>query len=142
MRPVRPGGEHVDHRGVEGIQGALLALPVAVLAAPPTEEVALGAFPVRAAAAAAFRDKCRASSATRGGPAVETSLAGVGKGPVLLDRRRPVAALERAFGGRGLADDGRRYEALGEFAAPLGNEGWKVHVGLLFRYCDAECVGA
>ena len=42
----------------------LRALDVAIFAAPRTEEVALRPLPVRAAPAAAFRDKCRAPAAT------------------------------------------------------------------------------
>ena len=56
MRPVRPGGQFVDDGGVAGVPAALLALPVAVGAAPLAKEIAFETLAVGAASAAALGD--------------------------------------------------------------------------------------
>ena len=84
VRPVGPGRELVDGRCVDGVLALLGALPVAFVAATPAEKIAFEPFPVRAAPASAFCGKCRPSSATTGGPSIQTRLARFRRGPVLL----------------------------------------------------------
>ena len=132
MRPVGLGRELVDGGGVEGVPALPCALDVPVLAAPRAEEVALEPLAIRASAAAAFRRKCGPSSATTRGPAVETRLARARPLPVGLDCAWPAAT--RLNAARRLpAHDGVRDEARRNLTAPVGDEGFEVHVVLLFR---------
>ena len=64
MRLVGRGGELVDGGGVERVLALLCALDVAVLAAPPAEEIAFEPLAVRAATAAALFDEMLASPTT------------------------------------------------------------------------------
>ena len=132
MELVGLGGELVDHCGVAGVLAALLAFPVAVRAAPLAEEVAFQTLAVRAPAAAAFGDQCGSPALAGSGAPVEARLARVRRGPVALDRDLVAAALEGAFRQSGLELGGWN-ETRRELAAPLGDEGWKVHVVLRFR---------
>ena len=123
---VGPGGELVDHRRVEGVPALLRALGVAVVSAPPTEEVACEPLAIGAATASAFGRKRRPPSAATGGPAVQARLAGVRVLPVLLDRARPPAAFHRARGD-GSGERRRPDESRRQCSAPLGDEKLKVH---------------
>ena len=135
VHPVGLGGELVDGRRVDGVLPLPGALDVPVLAAPRAEEVSLEPLAVRAATAAALRDKRRPSPAATGGPAVEARLAACIPSPAGLAGPLPLAAGLRARPGF-LAAHGGRHEALGEPAAPLGDEQLNVH-GVL-RGGDAE----
>ena len=111
MDALRLGGELVDGGRVDGVLALLCALDVAILAAALAEEVAFQSLAVRTAPAAAFCGKCSPSSATTGGPAIQTRLARLRRLPVLLDRGWPATSTLGA--GRpilgeavGLEDDG------------------------------------
>ena len=132
MRPVGLGGELVEGRRVDGVPALLRALDVSVFPASLAEEVAFRSLAVRAAPAAAFGDKCRASFAATGRPAVEARLAASRPLAVGLEGAFPLAArLGTRLGF--LAQDGLWHETRWQLAAPLSDEGLKFHVVLRFR---------
>ncbi len=135
VRPVRPGRELVDRRRVDGVLALLRALDVSILAAPFAEEVACRPLPVGAAPAAAFCDQCGSASVAGFRAPDPAAVAALPESAVGLAGSRLRAPRLRAPW-RLVAEDGVRNEALGESAAPLGDEKLKVHVVL--RSGDAE----
>ena len=139
VRPVGLGGELVDRCRVDGVLALLRALGVAVVAAPLAEEIACQPLPIRAAPAAAFgRQGCPPTLAGARAPG-ETAGARLGELPVGLEGSRLVAPRLNArlwFAERGVRNEARR-----NLAAPVGDEGLKVHDVLRFRVATLECVG-
>ena len=101
-----------------------------VVAAPLAEEVAYEPLAVRAPAAAAFGDQSGAAALAGLRSADAAGLAGFGVLAVGLEGCGLPATGLRTLGWLA-AHYGGRDEAVGELAAPLGDEGLKVHVGLL-----------